>query len=109
MLGFLGGDGAAVHQLLHIGVVVGELGQFTAPAEVGAGIARVAQIGLAAAHQSADSGGAHTGQRLLPQCLLEHIAVGTDEGLFQKSSLLPCSALGVLLLKHLFDDIAGPL
>ena len=31
MLGFLGGDGAAVHQLLHVGVVVGELGELTVP------------------------------------------------------------------------------
>ena len=88
---------------------MGELGQFTAPAEVGARIARVAEGGFPAPHQSADCRGAHTGQRFLVGSFVEHIAVGADEGLFQKSSLLPCSALGVLLLKHLFDDIAGPL
>ena len=88
---------------------MGELGQFTAPAEVGAGIARVAEGGFPAPHQCADRRGSHTGQRFLVGGFVEHIAVGADEGLFQKSSLLPCSALGVLLLKHLLDDIAGPL
>ena len=88
---------------------MGELGQFTAPAEVGAGIARMAEGGFPTPHQCADRRGAHAGQRFLVGSFVEHIAVGTDEGLFQKSSLLPCSALGVLLLKHLFDDIAGPL
>ena len=88
---------------------MGELGQFTAPAEVGAGIARVAEGGFPTPHQGADCRGAHACQRFLVGSFVEHIAVGTDEGLFQKSTLLPCSALGVLLLKHLLDDIAGPL
>ena len=79
MLCLLLRNSAAVHQLLYIGVVVGQLRQFTISVQIGAGIARVAQIGIAAAHQSADSGGAHTGQRLLPQCLLEHIAVGAEQ------------------------------
>ena len=60
---------------------MGQLRQLTVPVQVGAGIARVAQIGLAATHQSADSSGAHTGQRLLPQRLLEHIAVGAEQRL----------------------------
>ena len=88
---------------------MGELSQFTAPAEVGAGIARVAEGGFSTPHQRADRRSAHTGQRFLVSGFVKHIAVGTDEGLFQKSSLLPCSALGILLLKHLLDDIAGPL
>ncbi len=80
VLGFLHGNGAAVHQLLHIGVVVGQLSQLTAPVQVGAGIPRVAQIGLAGTHQRADRGGAHTGQRLPVHRFLENETVGTDEG-----------------------------
>ena len=88
---------------------MGQLRQLTVPVQVGAGIARVAQIGLAAAHQRADSSGAHAGQRLLPQCLLEHIAVGTEQRLFQKSLLFAGDALVVLLLKAALDDAARTL
>ena len=69
----------------------------------------MAEGGFPAPHQGADCRGAHAGQRFLVGSFVEHITVGAGEGLFQKGSLLPCSALGVLLLKHLFDDIAGPL
>ena len=107
MLGFLGGDGAAVHQLLHVGVVVGELGESAVPDEVGPGVACVADKGVAAAHQCAHSRGAHARQLLLPGGFLEDEAVGADERPLQKGFLVAGQALGVLLMEAVLDDVAG--
>ena len=88
---------------------MGELGQLPVPDEVGAGVTRMAEVDIAAAHQCADRRGAHAGQRFFMRGLLEHEAVGVEERFFQKRLLLPCPALGVLLLKEILDDIARPL
>ena len=107
MLGLLGGDGAAVHQLLHIGVVVGELGELPVPDEVGAGVACVADVGRAAPHEGADRRGAHARQLLLPGGFLEDEAVGADERPLQKALLVAGQTLGVLLVEAVLDDVAG--
>ena len=107
MLGFLGGDGAAVHQLLHVGVVVGELGESAVPDEVGPGVACVADKGVAAPHEGADRRGAHARQLLLPGGFLEDEAVGVDERPLQKLFLVAGQALGVLLMEAVLDDVAG--
>ena len=86
-----------------------ELGQPAAPEQIRTGVACVAQVGRSAPHQCAHRRGAHPGQRLLMRGLMEHIAVGADQSLFEECLLLSGPALGVLLLKHRLDDIAGPL
>lgn len=110
VLGFLHGNGAAVHQLLHIGVVVGELGKPAVPVQVRPRVACMTQEHLAAAHQCAHSRGAHARQRFLTQGLLEHKAVGAEQALFQKGLLFAGQALGsILLLKAALDHIARAL
>lgn len=88
---------------------MGELGKLPRPEEVGAGVARMAEVDCAAPHQRADRRGAHPGQRLLVGGFLEHEAVGVDGGPFSESFLLPRPALGVLLLKDVLNDVARPL
>ena len=106
MLGFLHGDGAAVHQLLHIGVIVGELREAAVPEQIGTGVTCVAQIGFAGAHQCAHRRGAHTGQRLFPDGLLEHKTVGADQRPFEKELFLSGQTFVVVLLKTALDHIA---
>ena len=107
MLGLLGGDGTAVHQLLHIGVVVGQLGELPLPAEVGAGVACVAEVGRPAPHEGADRRGAHPRKLLHPGGFLEDEAVGADERPLQEALLVAGQTLGILFKEAVLDDIAG--
>ena len=105
----LGGDGAAVHQFLHIGVVVGQLMQPPRVEQVGPGIPCMADIGPSIPHQGADHRGAHTGQSLLLGGFLEDIVVGVFQRLGQELFLGAGQAAAVLVLEAALDHIAGPM
>ena len=85
---------------------MGELREAAVPEQIGTGVACVAQIGFAGAHQCAHRRGAHTGQSLFSDGLLEHKAVGAEQCFFQEGLFLAGQALGsILLLKAALNDI----